>query len=133
MRFYYGGGTSRPSILHDDTVVACLIIDLLLLLIFFEINHAKRKIYAAQSKQKISELPNVIVDVAPNEKLVAGFQTAFHHPGDATDPLAINFRFDSIGLTLPTGLSILESVQGEIHSGKLTAIMGPSVRHFHMC
>ena len=40
--------------------------------------------------------------------------------------LRMDFRMENLGYTLPNGKSILEGVSGEIVSGKMTAIMGPS-------
>ncbi|KAJ3111510.1 hypothetical protein HDU96_005641 [Phlyctochytrium bullatum] len=55
------------------------------------------------------------------QQLVAGFRAAMGGR-DAT----MEFSFSRLGLTLPSGKTVLEGVSGQIRSGRMTAIMGPS-------
>ncbi|KAJ3095667.1 hypothetical protein HDU97_006616 [Phlyctochytrium planicorne] len=54
--------------------------------------------------------------------LVDVFKMAF----DGHENLKMEFKFEDLGLKLPNGKSILQGVTGEIKSGRMTAIMGPS-------
>ncbi|RKP14681.1 hypothetical protein BJ684DRAFT_8159 [Piptocephalis cylindrospora] len=70
--------------------------------------------------------------------LVSGFRRASYMPSsssskdsEASDPgrggnFHFDFTFDRLGLTLPSGKRILRGVTGGLHSGRFTAIMGPS-------
>ncbi|KAI8847582.1 hypothetical protein BC829DRAFT_490653 [Chytridium lagenaria] len=42
------------------------------------------------------------------------------------DDLRMNFSFSDLSLRLPSGVTVLHGVSGEIKAGRLTAIMGPS-------
>ncbi|KAJ3100293.1 hypothetical protein HDU96_010381, partial [Phlyctochytrium bullatum] len=55
------------------------------------------------------------------QRLVAGFRA-----GMGGREATMEFSFSRLGLTLPSGKIVLEGVSGQIHSGRMTAIMGPS-------
>ncbi|KAJ3199805.1 hypothetical protein HDU67_002545, partial [Dinochytrium kinnereticum] len=54
------------------------------------------------------------------QKLVEGFRAAIG------DDLRMNFSFKDLSLRLPSGVTVLKGVTGEIRAGRMTAIMGPS-------
>ncbi|KAI9328475.1 hypothetical protein DFJ73DRAFT_782572 [Zopfochytrium polystomum] len=54
--------------------------------------------------------------------LLDGFRRGFAGVENA----AMNFHFEDLGLTLPSGATVLKGVNGEIKAGTMTAIMGPS-------
>ncbi|KAJ3097132.1 hypothetical protein HDU97_005134 [Phlyctochytrium planicorne] len=54
------------------------------------------------------------------EKLVEGFKEAIGQD------LRMEFQFNNLSLTLPSGNTVLEGVNGQIQAGRMTAIMGPS-------
>ncbi|KAJ3021152.1 UNVERIFIED_CONTAM: hypothetical protein HDU68_009782 [Siphonaria sp. JEL0065] len=54
--------------------------------------------------------------------LTSGFKKGL----EGHDDLRMNYRFEDLSLKLATGKEILKGVSGEIKSGRMTAIMGPS-------
>jgi ABC-type multidrug transport system ATPase subunit len=52
--------------------------------------------------------------------------TLLDSPIDGGAEIAYDIEFENIGMTLPTGQTIMEGVSGKFMSGTLTAIMGPS-------
>ncbi|KAJ3078440.1 hypothetical protein HK100_010728, partial [Physocladia obscura] len=54
--------------------------------------------------------------------LTAGFKKGL----EGHDNLRMNYQFTALGLRLSSGREILKGVSGEIKSGRMTAIMGPS-------
>ncbi|KAI8837552.1 P-loop containing nucleoside triphosphate hydrolase protein [Chytridium lagenaria] len=63
-----------------------------------------------------------VLDDLKLKPLVAAFTKAF----DGHEDLKMDFKFDGLSLKLPNGKNILQGVTGEIKSGRMTAIMGPS-------
>ncbi|KAJ3270614.1 hypothetical protein HDV01_007547, partial [Terramyces sp. JEL0728] len=66
----------------------------------------------------------VSVDIPVAEDLDALVQ-AFHKGLNGRE-IAMDFKFENMGLTLPSGKTILQGVSGIIKSSRMTAIMGPS-------
>ena len=56
------------------------------------------------------------------QTIMSAFKKAFSGRGE----INVDFLFENMGLTLPSGVSILNGVTGCIKSRSLTAIMGPS-------
>ncbi|KAJ3023290.1 UNVERIFIED_CONTAM: hypothetical protein HDU68_008692 [Siphonaria sp. JEL0065] len=66
------------------------------------------------------------LDAHEIERNISALTAGFHKGLDGRDDLQMNYEFDGLGLTLPDGKTILESVSGSINAGRMTAIMGPS-------
>jgi ATPase subunit of ABC transporter with duplicated ATPase domains len=75
----------------------------------------KSKKGKADKKKEKKEDPNLTT-------IMSAFTKAFSGQGEVN----VAFRFENLGLTLPSGVSILNGVTGCIPSRSLTAIMGPS-------
>ncbi|KAJ3312242.1 hypothetical protein HDV04_003285 [Boothiomyces sp. JEL0838] len=66
----------------------------------------------------------VAVDIPVAEDMDSLVQ-AFHKGLNGRE-IAMDFKFENMGLTLPSGKTILQGVSGSIKSSRMTAIMGPS-------
>ncbi|KAJ3025743.1 UNVERIFIED_CONTAM: hypothetical protein HDU68_006733, partial [Siphonaria sp. JEL0065] len=66
------------------------------------------------------------LDANEIERNISALTAGFHKGLNGRDDLQMNYEFDSLGLTLPDGKTILEGVSGSINAGRMTAIMGPS-------
>ncbi|KAJ3094464.1 hypothetical protein HDU97_008035 [Phlyctochytrium planicorne] len=141
-------GSSFES--HYGLTLIVIIIDIVLLFILLgkriaEIRKAGQPLTSllpasiagiiSKSKQKSkSRAPSIVpaesaakvhVDAAAEmvekvRKLVSGFKEAIG------ENLRMNFGFKDLSLTLPSGITVLKGVSGQIRAGRMTAIMGPS-------
>ncbi|KAI8832704.1 hypothetical protein BC829DRAFT_408423 [Chytridium lagenaria] len=90
---------------------------------------SKKKAAATSVTGKNEEMKKVVIPIkvdpsrnmeAKVQKLVEGFKQVLG------DDLRMNFSFSDLSLKLPTGVTVLKGVTGEIKAGRMTAIMGPS-------
>jgi hypothetical protein len=111
--FYYG------------PVVYAIIIDIIVLLAAFLFYKHERRLQR-QVALTLTERDEMESDSKsdPNlDVIMEAFKKSFKGMGNV---LNVSFRFEELGLTLPSRVSILDGVTGTIPSRSLTAIMGPS-------
>ncbi|KAI9348737.1 hypothetical protein DFJ73DRAFT_796357 [Zopfochytrium polystomum] len=89
---------------------------------------ASRPVVPARSEDiemQTSKLPAATVDgdgAEDTSVLVDGFRRGFA----GVENVRMDFQFSDLGLTLPSGKTVLKGVNGQIKGGTMTAIMGPS-------
>lgn len=118
-----------------------LILDFILFLLIVTVKFMEKTRKAQQDKEEHPSIPESPIlkvaktiryrgsKVAPAKK-ENGFQDkvildAFTRCRNGTQT-NIRLKFEELSLTLPSGVTILNGVSGEIAPGKFTAIMGPS-------
>lgn len=106
-------------------VVAAVVLDILLLIFCFlqwRLDRGRRK-EKAEVTSVSAKGTNITISSSEDIKqaLVGTFKKAMNGKS-----LKMDFSMQELGFTLPSGKTILKGVSGEIHSGRMTAIIGPS-------
>jgi len=84
---------------------------------------SKNKIYVKNGEE---EETSDTSDAGHLKELLAGYHRAFLS-SEAVEMLpGLDLTFEELGYTLKDGKAILSGVSGRIHSGRVTAILGPS-------
>jgi ABC-type multidrug transport system ATPase subunit len=105
-------GSRKQKSYIGITIFGC--IDFLILLVFVYRFFYERRRVANQFKSKGFSNETKL-------QLAQNFQRSMNGA-----QVQMNFRMEALGLTLNTGKTILQGVDGHIQSGRLTAVLGPS-------
>ncbi|KAJ3109362.1 hypothetical protein HK100_003303, partial [Physocladia obscura] len=82
--------------------------------------------FSKQQDESIAVVSTKLSTAAAISQNISVLTSGFKKGLEGHDDLRMNYQFSALGLRLSSGKEILKGVSGEIKSGRMTAIMGPS-------